>query len=108
MNKVYIKVPETWKLPGSRPNDQTLRKLSAKNSRQFSKNFENSTFDRKHMRTADNFNREIPMKPIVANNNANSGISTVRTGSYWMNKKSGGRSSETGLKSAQPPTFRVQ
>ena len=43
------------------------------------------------MKTADNFNREIPMKPIVANNNVNSGINTVRTGSYWMNKKSGGK-----------------
>ena len=91
MNKVYIKVPETWKMPGSGPNDQTLRKLSAKNSRQFSKNFENSTLDSKHMKTADNFNREIPMKPPVANKNqARSGISTVRSGSYWMNKKGGG------------------
>ena len=91
MNKVYIKVPETWKLPGSGPNDQTLRKLSAKNSRQFSKNFENSTLDSKHMKTADNFNREIPLKPIVSNSNQarNSGISTVRSGSYWMNKKGG-------------------
>lgn len=35
MNKVNIKIPETWKPPGSLPSDTSLRKLSAKNHRQY-------------------------------------------------------------------------